>query len=185
MLDLAYHGYQTTTTNWDFLSYESMNSGLPKKPSWKTEKPGPKTQRRFFLGSCVARSSSVRLISARWFPRSFPRPSTSLPGAWKAGSKTSKITPVLLKSWLALEVLLFWYGANSMQIRSAMTLMFKSTLMLHWRRSCNCISLTDRSNYSRTVWRSCFRSTSAVLSAKQSFSSLPQRIKTQQIEVPT
>ena len=185
MLDLVYTGHSWTSNYHHKLRYNTMNLWTQGflVPSWKNlagpQNPTIASQVRFFLGSCVARSSSVRLISARWFPRSFQaRPSTSLPGAWKAGSKTSKITPVLLKSWLALEVLLFWYGANSMHIRSAMTLMFKWTLMLHWRRSCSCISLTDRSNYSRTVWRSCFRSTSAVLSAKQSFSPLSQRIKT-------
>ena len=60
MLDLAYHGYQTTTTNWDFLSYESMNSGLPKKTFvFKTEKPGPKTQQS---GPKTQRDSFLDLV---------------------------------------------------------------------------------------------------------------------------
>ena len=68
MLDLFHQGHPNSTNHTEILYIESMN--LSPRDRWPPlhlvtpTKTQPASQVRFFLGSCVARSSSVRLISA-------------------------------------------------------------------------------------------------------------------------
>ena len=67
MLDLFHQGHPNTTNHTEILYIKSMNLSPPDLRYTLYSNPTktqPASQVRFFLGSCVARSSSVRLISA-------------------------------------------------------------------------------------------------------------------------